>query len=128
MKYLRACIVIILVVIPFTSFAAESTRQPTVDEIQKLDQIEKAKEALYKLKQFSDSITIKKYSDCIKAFGNQKFCQCLRNNLPVPVSFMLYTKIVTTPKDELGYAELDAENKKVVDVTLTVRENCVNQK
>ena len=122
---------IVFVVIACTSFAVETTQkkgQPTVEEIQKLDQIEKAKEALDKFQQFADSIIREKHSDCIKAYGNQLFCQCLRDNLPVPVSLMLYTKIVTTPKDELGYAELDAENKKIVDVTLTVRENCVNHK
>lgn len=121
---------IVFVVLPCTSFAAETTQtksQPTVEEIQKLDQIEKAKEALDKLEQFANSITRKKHSDCIKAYGNQKFCQCLRDNLPVPVSLMLYTKIVTTPMHELGYEDLDAENKEIVDVTLSVRETCVNQ-
>ena len=57
--------------------------------------------------------------------GDKKFCQCLRNNLPIPVSFNLYVRIVTTPKEELGYSELQKEDKAIVDTTLKVREMCI---
>ncbi|MDA3897158.1 MAG: hypothetical protein PF482_13540 [Desulfobacteraceae bacterium] len=103
-------------------------KQMSVEKIQKLDQIEKAKESLKKLKQLSNSMTTRKYSDCFKAYGDEIFCQCLSQNLPIPVSFNLYIKIVTTPKDELGYSELNKEDKQMVDVTLQTRETCVGNK
>lgn len=104
-----------------------SSKPMSAEQIQKLDSIEKAKEALDKLQQLTDSITRQKYYDCLMAFGDQIFCQCIADNLPVSVSFELYVRIVKTSKDELGYSELDQENKSIVDVTLNVREKCVGK-
>ncbi len=97
----------------------------SAEQIQKLDSLNHAMESLDKLKNLTDSMTRRKKSDCLKAFGNQDFCQCLSDNLPVSVSFQLYVTIVTTPKDKLGYSELDQENKGVVDVAINAREKCV---
>lgn len=128
MKHLALPVIIFTLVFSTSSFA-EKTHQIkdtlTVEEIQKLDQIQKAYEALDKLKMLSEKITRRKYSDCIKTYGDKMFCQCLSDNLPVPVSLMYYTEIVTTPKNELGYEYLDSENKEILDTTLRVRNVCV---
>lgn len=111
-------------------FASENKNSPgqmSAEQIQKLDQLDHLKESLDKLETLANSITRQKKSDCLKAFGNQEFCQCLSDNLPVPVSFELYVTIVTTPKDKLGYSELDQENKDVVDATINAREKCVKK-
>ena len=71
-------------------------------------------------------ITRQKYSDCMKAFGNQKFCQCLRDKSPVGIDFASYIKVVTTTKEELGYAKSDKETKQLIDNALKAREACVS--
>jgi hypothetical protein len=111
-------------------FASENKSSPgqmSAEQIQKIDQLDHLKESLDKLKTLSNSITRQKKSDCLIAFGDQNFCQCLGDNLPVTVSFEVYVNIVTTPKDKLGYSELDQENKDVVDATINAREKCVKK-
>lgn len=103
------------------------TAKMTVEQTQILNSAERFKEASNKLRRFADDATRKKQSDCLKAFGNKEFCQCLADNTPVAVSFEFFVRIVTTPKDELGYSELVQENKDIVDVTLSAREKCVNK-
>ena len=68
-----------------------------------------------------------KYSDCMKAFGNQKFCQCLRDKSPVGIDFAGYVKVVTTTKEELGYSKMDNETKQLIDNALKAREVCVSE-
>lgn len=121
---------IVCLIFNISAFASEnqnSAEQMSAEQIQKIDSLNHAMESLDKLEKLTDSMTRQKESDCLKAFGSQNFCKCLSENLPVPVSFELYVTIVTTPKDKLGYSELDQENKDVVDVTINAREKCVKK-
>jgi hypothetical protein len=121
---------IVCLIFNVSAFASENqnpAEKMSAEQIQKLDSLNHAMESLDKLGKLADSMTRQKKSDCLKAFGNQDFCQCLSDNLPVPVSFELYVTIVTTPKDKLGYSELDQENKDIVDVTINAREKCVKK-
>ncbi|MGC2165443.1 MAG: hypothetical protein WA632_05460 [Gallionella sp.] len=67
-----------------------------------------------------------KYSDCMKAFGNTKFCQCLRDKTPEAIDFRDYVKVLTTPKAGLGYADADKNMQVVIDNTLKIGEVCRN--
>src|SRR5665647_559144 len=130
MKNLIAILLFLFVVIPGHVSSGEEqkqTRQMSVEDIHKLDSIEKAKESLNALALLADNISKKKYSDCAKVVGKNSICQCLGDNLPVPVSFNLYVRIVTTPKEELGYPKMNQEDKAIVDVTLQAREMCVGK-
>jgi hypothetical protein len=111
------------------SIAEEKKDAPTktipVETMHQIDSIDKILEETKELELLADSISRQKYSDCIKAFGNQKFCQCLRDKSPIGIDFTGYVKVVTTTKEELGYSKADKETKQLIDNTLNAREACV---
>lgn len=96
-----------------------------IETIHQMDSWNKVLETTKELELLTDRMSRQKYSDCIKAFGNQKFCQCLRIESPVGVDFAGYVKVVTTTKEELGYSKVDKETKQLIDNTLKAREACV---
>ncbi len=96
-----------------------------VETMHQIDSLENALDATKELELLVESISRQKFSDCMKAFGNQNFCQCLREKSPVGVDFAGYVKVVTTTKDELGYSKADKETKRLIDNTLKAREVCV---
>lgn len=112
------------------SIAEEKKNPPAktmpVETMQQIDNLDKALESIKKLELLTDSISRQKYSDCLKAFGNQNFCQCLRDKSPVGIDFAGYIKVVTTTKEELGYSKTDKETKQLIDNTLKARESCVS--
>ena len=69
--------------------------------------------------------TTQRYYGCLKAFGHKEFCTCLRDKSPWILSFNDYIKIVTSTKEELNYEQLKEDDKKLVELTLKVREQCV---
>jgi hypothetical protein len=110
---------------------ADNTEQPsgklTAEQIQEIDDLNNLRDKIDELKNLSKSITRQKYSDCLMAFGDNQFCNCLAENLPVTVDFKLYIYLLTTPKHEIDYDNLDQKDKDVVDTTLSVREKCVGK-
>ena len=112
-----------------SSLAQEKTAIPQaltqLEARQKIDQIEGAMDKLNNLQILANGMTRKKYSECLMAFENEKFCSCLRDNLPVPVNFSMYIKTVITPKEGLVYSKADNEIKQLIETTLKVREVCV---
>lgn len=114
----------------FSQFAGAQEKVPPaktipVETMHQLDRLEKARDAAIELELFIERVSRQQFSDCMKAFGNQKFCQCLSEKSPVGVNFAWYVKVVTTTKDELGYSNADKETKGLIDNTLNAREVCV---
>ena len=125
-------LIVILAVIVFLSestFAGEkkeANQQP--QSIETINQNEARKNVSKHLEELSKLLiegAQKKYYDCLKAFGNHDFCQCLRDKTPSGINFTEYVTIVITPKDELGYSKADEETKGIIDNTLKAREACV---
>lgn len=112
-----------------SAVAQEKSGAPTktmpVETMHQIDSLEKALDATKELELLVDRMSRQKYSDCMKAFGNQKFCQCLRDKSPIGIDFAGYVKIVTTTKEELGYSKTDKETKQLIDNALKAREVCV---
>lgn len=112
-----------------SSIAEEKKDSPAktmpIETMHQIDSMDKTIEKAKELELLVDSMSRQKYSDCLKAFGNQKFCQCLRDQSPVGIDFADYVKIVTTTKEELGYSKTDKETKQLIDNTLKAREVCV---
>lgn len=98
---------------------------PTLDDLKRLDALNEAMTALDQMKQGFDAATKKRELDCLKAFGDAAFCGCIRERSPALASFADYVQVVTTPKEELGYAKLDTEMKGFVDNLIKAREVCV---
>ncbi|HEY6872304.1 MAG TPA: hypothetical protein VI298_06220 [Geobacteraceae bacterium] len=68
-----------------------------------------------------------KESQCMKAFGGEKFCKCLAENLPREVGLEQYVHVAVTPKEGIGYDGMTAEQKKSVDQTLATRDMCAEK-
>jgi hypothetical protein len=68
-----------------------------------------------------------KSEQCLKAVAREKFCSCVSQNLPIEVSFEDYVHTLVTPREKLGYQTMTAEQKKLVDSTLEVREKCIEK-
>lgn len=105
--------------------AGTAVKPMPVETVHQLDSFEKALDATKELELLVERISKQKFSDCMKAFGNPEFCQCLRDNSPVGIDFVGYIKVVTTTKDDLGYSNTDNETKQLIDNTIKAREVCV---
>jgi DNA-binding protein H-NS len=68
-----------------------------------------------------------KGSHCMKAFGREKFCKCIAENLPREVGLEQYVHTVITAKEGLSYDGLTPEQKKSVDQTLSARDKCAEK-
>jgi hypothetical protein len=128
------CKVSQLIIITFLTFSvpisnAEEQKNASppseLETMQKIGQFETAMEKADELKRLVDSMSRQKYSECLMAFGNTKFCSCLRDNSPVGINFSGYIQVVTTSKETLGYSKARKEDQKLIDATLKAREICV---
>ncbi|RII25840.1 MAG: hypothetical protein CXR31_12605 [Geobacter sp.] len=88
--------------------------------LKKIDALEQQLKELKGQQQASSE----KESHCMRAFGREKFCKCIAENLPREVGLEQYVHTVITPKEGLGYDGLTPEQKKSVDQTLAARDKC----
>lgn len=120
-EVMKNTIVALLSILIFCSLALAQQKQMPVD---KIDEMQFANTMIG----FTYKIVQEKYDKCLKAFGDDLFCECLRVNLPALVTFQDYITIVTSTKEELQYQDLNDAAKKAVDKTYNVIEICVNKK
>jgi hypothetical protein len=62
---------------------------------------------------------------CLTAVGNEALCTCLTEKLPMRINFVQYVSIITLTKEELGYDKLSPDDKKMVDLTRSTRDQCI---
>ena len=67
-----------------------------------------------------------KYNNCLKAFGDEEFCQCIKNKTPPGITFAEYIAIVIKTKEDLGYSQSDNATKEMIDNTIKARETCIS--
>ena len=96
-----------------------------LEQQEQLNQIEKALSAIDQLQVLTDKMAKEKRLQCMTAVANETFCECLSQNLPVPINFVNYVAIVTQTKEELKYSTLSAEDKRIVDNTRSARDQCL---
>lgn len=73
-----------------------------------------------------NEITLKNELACEKAVGNPKFCECLSQKLPYIFNFNQYVAIVTQTKEQNGYNNLSADQKRAYNMIPSVRDQCVS--
>jgi hypothetical protein len=61
---------------------------------------------------------------CLKAFPHEQFCACLGEQLPLVLTIAQYAAIVSTPREELDSAASSEDERKLIEVTFTAREQC----
>lgn len=107
-------------------FAAPAMATQDDELLEKINKLEQQIQELKELKAQQKAGTVKQ-EQCLKAVGREKFCTCLGENLPREVSFEQYIHTIVTPKNTLGYAGMTAEQQKVIDLTIEVREKCIEK-
>jgi hypothetical protein len=68
-----------------------------------------------------------KTDQCMKAFGQDNFCNCIGANLPATVSFEQYIHTMVASKEDLGYSAMPLDQRKTVDAILETAEKCVDK-
>lgn len=110
---------------------------PTISQIEQANKnilfSEKAMQAADNLVHDVKILVEIRFNDCLKAFGNNDFCNCIARKLPVAVSFIDYIQIITTDQDTLNKKVMqsnDPDAGTMVQKIQTTRETCVqlNQK
>jgi len=107
---------------------SSSAFSQTLEQQERLNRIDKFMNATDEVLQLTQKMTKEKKLQCMTAIGNETFCECLSQNLPVPINFVQYTAIVTKTKEELGYEKASPDDKKIVDNTRAVRDKCINER
>jgi hypothetical protein len=129
----RSFTLIVLLTICVPPFAADppankatSARSPQT-ELERLEQreaYEKLMSALKDVEVSLDAITRTRKLKCLKAFGNEAFCECLNTKLAVGLDFDGYITVITRTKDELKYDTFTKEDKALVDSAISTRNAC----
>lgn len=125
---LSVCLIVVLgvsLLLATNVFAAK--QKMTIEQVEEKvmfdDFFQLAEDAMVRSKDRSDA----RLTQCLKAFGHLKFCECIKEKLPVYQSFDSYFFIITTPKDELNYENLDGDDKGLLDNTHKTRDICVKE-
>lgn len=128
--YLSALLTVIILLSGF-AFAENNTVEqktpPSIEELNKDEARENVSNRLQELSSILLQSAKKKYNDCLKAFGDHRFCECLQNKTPSGINLSEYVAIVIHSKEELGYSKADEETKGIIDNTLKARETCVGE-
>jgi hypothetical protein len=124
---MRILTIAVLLALLFSSTTFAQNKQMPVKDIEKAEQADKLISSLDELQALADKIVKTKYYKCLKAFGDDAFCQCLKNNLPVVSNFEMYITAITSTKEEMDYPNLKDDDKKMIDAIYKVRETCVNK-
>lgn len=129
MKKILLGLILVFILIPFDSYAEDKKEKPlTKEQLEELDAFSSFPEQMDILLKQMEIMTKKRLNNCLKAFGDDKFCGCLNDNLPVGVDFQLYIASTIFSKDELKYKSLSETDKTLIDNAVKIRNLCVNKK
>ena len=99
-----------------------------LEQQEQLEQLNHLSETLGRLETDITEMTAKKKNQCMKAFGDMAFCDCIGEKSPVGVNFIGYVSIAAGTKEYFKYDQLSAEDKKLFDNTRSAGDECVNWK
>jgi hypothetical protein len=105
--------------------ASSANKQPSIDELETLNQFENLKGGLDELEIAAARMSRTFEQRCLAAFGHTTFCRCVKDNRPFVSSFDMYITAVTKTKDELAFSKMTKEDQKLVLKLREVRDHCV---
>lgn len=105
-----------------------TTKKPTLKEIETKQDFQEIRRSLNELERAGDNLIQNKKFNCLKAFGNADFCNCLVEKLPIGLSFRDYIMIITSTKEEIGYDKLSKDDRDMVDMAVSARDLCVQKR
>lgn len=120
---------LIFIVIIFNLFNAPAifSQNMSATQLQKQEKSAEEDNMIDQLKvNLNSKISNTKY-DCLLAFGDKKFCDCLSEELPLPIDFKKYITIITTNKSELLSKYQDKDSQLMINGTYETRDFCVKK-
>jgi hypothetical protein len=117
---LTAAIVLVLSLAPVPNGRAQS-----LEEIRKVEALQNFSDKLDELSVAFEAHSRARRTQCLKAFGDPRFCACISDKLAVAWSFADYVAITTRTKEENGYEILESDLKVAYDRVGPVRDECV---
>lgn len=123
------CLAILIFMPALTFSQGQSNAAPqTIEEINKSEAKAKVSKSIGALADLLMQGANKKYNDCLKAFGNHEFCECIKLNTPSGINFSEYVAIVTLSKEEIEKFNKDEKAKTIIKNAINARELCVSNK
>ena len=113
---------------PMSAAAQELPAAPPpmpLEDREREDTFKKVLSDLEKLQVLADELVATKKNQCMKAFGNMQFCDCIVDKIPMSIDIVQYVSIVSGTKVDFKYNSMSAEDKKVFDKTRQARDACV---
>lgn len=105
---------------------AEGPREQTLHQLERREAMDNAINALKELETIDEHRSAMKRHKCIQVFGQETFCDCLIKNTPAVSSFEDYVAAVVPSDQELNFAHLKPQQKKLVMLNRRARNQCVN--
>jgi hypothetical protein len=116
-----------LVIPAYAKAQNQTTTKPLpLEEQEALENMQNVTQTLHDLSDLVTKGVAAKKLQCMKAFGNPAFCDCIAEKSPVGVDFIGYVSITAKTKQDFHYDELSSEDKELFDATRAAREKCVN--
>ena len=110
---------------------AQDTETPPAMPLDKQEQNELFVKTITALENYKASIEQQIQSEvnqCMKAFGNPEFCNCIANNAPGNVTFTQYVQFFSYGPEDFDYKTLSPVAKKTFEGIRAARDKCVNWK
>ena len=106
--------------------ASQTPPKPIPLEAQeRIDQMEKLIDKLNGFEASVGQMIAEKKRGCVRAVGNEAFCNCIVDGIPVVMDFPQYVAILVASKDDLHYDTLSPDDKKAIDMARQSRDKCV---
>jgi hypothetical protein len=128
--HMHSAFLLVLTLVLFAARAAAQEIPPPMplQQQEALEQMNKFRGMLDDLKRMTIKEAAAKKAQCMKAFGDPAFCECIGEQSPVGVSFIGYVSIVAGTKEEFKYDQMSEDDKKLFDATRAARDKCVSWK
>lgn len=104
----------------------EGERQPTLEELGRLEAMESTMSYMDELKVRIERASMTKRNKCMRLVGDEVFCACITENTPVGSSLEEYIVAVLSSDEELNFAHLKPQQQKLVTLNRKARNQCVN--
>lgn len=105
------------------ALAKSPSGNPSLERIQLEDAQRNLESAISQIRKANED----KKSDCRKALGSSKFCDCLFDKMPSRLQFMDYVQIVTASSAELDSLKKNKEFRDFVVGAISSRDACVGK-
>ncbi len=123
MRKQSACFFALVFMLPGYAVAQSETPPPMpLEQQEQREQMNKLSNLLGHLATDVGEIAAAKKDQCMKAFGNTEFCDCIAEKSPVGVDFFGYVQIAAGTKEDFKYEQLSPDDKELFDNTRRSRD------